>query len=387
MKQMLEGLTVLDLSTTIACAGAGAMLADYGANVIKIESSEGDPLRKMSPFLEGVSLTHCWFNRGKRSVALGLNKPEDVAVIKTALMPKADVLLEDFPPGFMDSIGLGYAEAAKDNAMLVYCSVTPFGQTGPYRDKPGNDLIVQAMSGVMEITGEKDGPPAKHGSALGDYAGAQSAYASILSALACREDTGEGQYIDVSTMRILIWLNSAIDRFNLGIYSTREGNHHPSLSPFGLFYGKDGQSVIITALNAKIWTNICNVIGHPEYSDDPRFSTVSARTERRFEVVEILETWLKSFDDIQDAIKQLEALSIPCCQVYGTRELLSDPHYTNAEVAWLIQASTPASLQKKGIKTYLTHNTSAKFSKMPGCVGQAPDLGEHTKSVLSEFRL
>ena len=185
----------------------------------------------------------------------------------------------------------------------------------------------------------------------------------------------------------LIWLNSAVDRVNVNVYTTREGNHHPALSPFGLFYGNNGQSVIICGLNAKIWSSLCNIIGHPEYIDAPRYSTVSQRTANRFEVVEMLETWLKTFDNIQDAIKLLEAGNVPSCQVYGAREVFSDPHYTDPEVGWLVQAPTPTSLQAKGKATYLTHSTNAKFSKTPGSIKQAPDLGEHAPSLMEQLGL
>ena len=384
MKQMLDGIKVLDFTSTVAGAGAGAMMADYGASVLKIEPPTGDPLRAMPPLMDGVSLTHCWFNRGKQSLVLDLQKAEDVETVRR-MMKNADVVIEDGAPGAMAKLGLDYETVSKDNPGLIYCSVTPFGQKGPYRDKVGNDLMVQALSGIMEITGEMGGLPEKHGTPVGDYAGSQSAYSSIVAALCWRRKSGEGQYIDVSTMHILVWLNSAVDRINVNVYTTREGNHHPALSPFGLFYGNNGQSVIICALNPKIWTSICNIIGHPEYIDDPRYSTVSQRTANRFEVVEILETWLKTFDNIQDAIKLLEAGNVPCCQVYGVREVLSDPHYMDPEVAWFIQVPTPTSLQARGKASYLGHNTNAKFSKAPGTVGQAPDLGEHTDAVLAQF--
>ena len=386
MKQMLADIKVLDLTTTVAGAGAAAMLADYGATVVKAEAPGGDPLRKIPPFLEGESLVHCWFNRGKQSVILDLESEEDVATIRN-IMTKVDVVVEDCKPGYLAGKGLGYDQVSKDNPGLIYCSVTPFGQTGPYRDKEGNDLMAQALSGVMEITGEMDGPPEKHGTPVGDYAASQSAYSAIVAALCLRFKTGEGQAIDVSTMRNLIWLNSAVDRVNVNVYTTREGNHHPALSPFGLFYGNNGQSVIICGLNAKIWSSLCNIIGHPEYIDDPRYSTVSQRTANRFEVVEMLETWLKTFDNIQDAIKLLEAGNVPSCQVYGAREVFSDPHYTDPEVGWLVQAPTPTSLQAKGKATYLTHSTNAKFSKTPGSIKQAPDLGEHAPSLMEQLGL
>ncbi|OUO13639.1 hypothetical protein B5F94_09930 [Flavonifractor sp. An4] len=386
MKQMLSDIKVLDLTTTVAGAGAAAMLADYGALVVKVEGPDGDPLRKMPPFLEGESLVHCWFNRGKQSVVLDLETERDVAVLGQ-MMNGADVVVEDFKPGYLAQKGLGYDAVSAANPGLIYCSVTPFGQTGPYRDKEGNDLMSQALSGVMEITGEMDGPPEKHGTPVGDYAASQSAYSAIVAALCLRLKTGEGQAIDVSTMRNLIWLNSAVDRINVNVYTTREGNHHPALSPFGLFYGNNGQSVIICGLNAKIWSSLCHIIGHPEYIDDPRYSTVSQRTANRFEVVEMLETWLKTFDNIQDAIKLLEEGNVPSCQVYGAKEVFSDPHYTDAQVGWLVQAPTPTSLQAKGKATYLTHSTNAKFSKTPGKIGQAPDLGEHDSAVTAQLGL
>lgn len=384
MKQMLEGITVLDFTTATAGAGSAAMLADYGALVIKVESPSGDPCRSMPPLLKGVSLTHCWFNRGKKSVVLDLEDPAGAAAARK-LIDRADVVVEDFLPGTMAKYGLDYESVSKDHSELVYCSVTTFGQTGPYRALPGNDLMAQALSGVMEITGEADGAPEKHGSALSDLAGAQSAYSAIVAALCSREEDSLGQYIDISTMRILIWLNSAIDRINVGVYTTREGNHHPALSPFGLFYGTKGQSVVICGLNAKIWSSLCSIMGRPELIEDPKYSTVSQRTANRFEVVDIIEGWLRTFDDIQEAIKLLEAGNVPSCQVYGTREVLSDPHYTDPEVGWLIQAPAPESLKRKGVQTYLTHSTNAKFSKTPGSVKQAPDLGEHTSEVLNGF--
>lgn len=384
MKQILDGVKVLDITTTVAGAGAAALLADYGAAVLKIEPPSGDPLRKMSPVMDGVSLTHCWFNRGKGSLVLELDQPEGAAQLKK-MMKAADVVIEDSAPGTMEARGLDYGSISAGNPGLIYCSVTPFGQKGPYREKVGNDLMVQAMSGVMEITGELGGLPEKHGTPVGDYAASQSAYSSIVAALCCRMKSGRGQFIDVSTMRTLIWLNSAIDRINVNVYTTREGNHHPALSPFGLFYGKNGQSVIICGLSAKIWASLCSIIGHPEYVDDPRYSSVSQRTANRFEVVEMLEGWLKTFDNIQDAVKILDAGNVPSCQVYGVREVLSDPHYTDPEVNWFIQAPLPTSAQAKGSKTYLAHNTNARFSKTPGMIRQAPDLDEHSAGLLEKF--
>lgn len=386
MKQILEGIRVLDFSTDPAGANTAARMSDFGADIIKIEAPDGDHCRKMGPFKEGVSLLNCWYNRGKRSVIIDLEDPKGIEIAKK-LIKDADVIVESFMPGTMERLGLNYEEAVKIAPNVIYCSVTPFGQEGPYRNLKGNDLIVQALSGVMEITGDAEGLPQKHGIEISYEAGSMNAFGAIMAALSNREITGEGQYIDCATLQILVWLNSQVDRVNFGTYARREGNHHPTLSPFGLFYGKGGQSVIITALNPKLWDAICDCMGHPEYKEDERYSTLNARVTNRAQVVEIIEEWLRSFDDIQNALDMLNAVGVPSCQVYNVQDVLSDEHYTYPELRWFVQAETPTSLQEKGINTYLTHGPNAIFSNTPGQIRKAPDLGENSYEILEQCGL
>lgn len=382
MKRILEGVKVLDLTTTIAGALAGAMMADHGAAVIKIEDPiKGDPCRRLEPIKEGVSLMHCWVNRGKRSVLIPLEDANGADLIRS-MMEQADVVIESYTPGYMKEQGLSYEDIKEFCPELIYCSVTPFGQTGPYSKKPATELIMQAMSGVMSITGYVDGAPMCHGIPLAEYAGAQTAYAAIMTALCSKQITGQGQYVDVPVTQAAMWMNSAIDRANIQVYSTREGNHHATLSPYGLFSGSNGQSAVICALNPKIWTSICELIGKPELGDAPDFNTVAQRVINRYQVIDVIEEWLKSFEDIREAIALMEQRGIPCCQVASTKDILSDSHMK--QCGWLIDVPAPDSLRAKGVETYLAVNGCAVYSETPHIIGKAPDLGQDNY-LLTEF--
>ena len=383
MKQMVDGIKVLDFSITPGANGATALMTDQGATVIKIEAPEtGDPIRKESPFVDGVSLKNCWYNRGKKSVTIDLDDVEGVSVVKK-MAADADVIVESFSPGFMDEIGLGYDEINIMNPKIIYCSVTPFGQKGSYCNKPGNDLIVQAMSGIMEITGDADGPPMKHGFPFSDLTSANAAYSSIIAALCNREFTSEGQYIDVPALSTLIWINSAVDRGNVNQFSRREGNHHMSLAPYGLFRGKNGQSVIIAAINVKTWMSVCEALGRPDLVDDERFNTVNARTNNRLELVSIIEEWLNKFDDIKDAASLLEQAGAPSTKVHNVKDILTDPH--NNEVGWFVKAETSDDITS--MKEYLSNGTNAEYSKVPGTIKKAPTLGQNNYEILMEYGL
>lgn len=374
MKQILENVTVLDFTTTVAGALTGAMMADHGATVIKVEQpGTGDPCRAMEPMVEGVSLMHCWVNRGKRSVTASLSEPKDRQLLQQ-LLADADVILESHTPGYMRACGLGYEDAACANPGVIYCSITAFGQEGPYRSQPANELIMQAMSGAMAITGYAGGVPQRHGINFAENAGAQTAYSAVMTALCHKELTGQGQHIDVPVTASIVWMNSAIDRINADIFTGPEGNHHMSLSPYGLFSGADGQSAIICALNPKIWNAICDVIGRPELAAAPEFSNVDQRAKNRHQVVEVIEQWLRTFDDIRDAIALMEQASIPCCQVNNIRDVLEDPHVKAC--GWLTDIPCPDSLQDKGIAHYRAPNGCAIYSETPPTLKKAADLGQ-----------
>lgn len=291
MAGMLDDVKVLDFTTNAAGPVASAEMSDYGAQVIKIESMNGGPERTYVPILEGKSLTHAWVNRGKKSITLNLKDPRAIEIVK-ALAKDADVLIESNRPGVMKRLGLDYETLKEINPSLIYCSLTAFGQTGPYSQKPGFDMMGQALSGMMSITGEKGGQPLKHGIALADYFGGFNVFASVLTALHYQRRTGKGQYIDVSLLQGMIHLNSTIDRLNDGVLCKPNGNHHSGLCPFGCFNTDKGESVIICAPSAKAWEAVAKAMNRPDYLTDPEYNTIGARTKNMVKVIAEIEACL-----------------------------------------------------------------------------------------------
>lgn len=383
MAGMLDGIKVLDFTTNAAGPTAGGMMTDYGAYVVKIERPKtGADERTFGVQVEGgKSLLCAWFNRGKKSVTMDLKDPEAIEIIKRMVVD-FDVLIENNRPGVMKKLGLDYETLHAINPRLVYCSLSAFGQTGPYAKKPGYDILAQAMSGMMDVTGEKNGPPMKHGTTLGDYFGGVNAYASIVTALIYQQRTGIGQHIDVSLLQGLIYLNSNVDYMNIGQFITRGGNHHPSLTPYGLFQGKNGQSIVIGAVNPKMWGILCSVMGQPELITNPRYDTLQKRNQVRDEVIEIVESWLREFDDVAEAQKLLDEAGVPCCKVYDARDVLADPHIRGE--GYYVEAPTPSDVERP---TYLARSCNAKFSETPGSIKQGPALGEHNHEVLEQYGL
>lgn len=383
MADALEGIRVLDFTTNAAGPVSGGMLADYGAEVIKIERpGTGADERNFGVQVEpGKSMLSAWFNRGKKSVTLDLKDPDAIALI-LKMVPDFDVLIENNRPGVMDRLGLGYEKLHELNPKLIYCSVTAFGQQGPYAKKPGYDLIAQAMSGMMDITGEKNGPPMKHGTTLGDYFGGCNAFSAIVTALVYQQRTGLGQHVDVSLLQGLLYLNSTVDYLNVGQFVRRQGNHHSALSPYGLFQGKNDQSIIIGAVSPKMWNSLCAVMGQPALAEDPRYDGLQKRVRAQEEVIVIIETWLRTFEDINDALKLLEAAGVPCCKVYTNKDVLADSHVRDQN--FFVEVATPSDVTRE---TYLARNCNAKLSETPGVIKPGPALGEHNHEILERYGL
>lgn len=383
MSGMLDGVRVLDFTTNAAGPTAGGALADYGAYVVKIEKPKtGADERSFGVRVDDKSLLSAWFNRGKKSVVLDLKDTMSIDIVKT-MVKDFDVLIENNRPGVMKKLGLDYETLHELNPRLVYCSVSAFGQDGPYSKKPGYDLLAQAMSGMMDITGEKGGPPLKHGTTIGDYFGGVNAFASIVTALYYQQKTGIGQHVDVSLLQGLIYLNSTIDYTNVNVFTTRNGNHHPALCPYGLFRGKNGQNIIIGAVNAKMWTILCNSMGKSEIIEDERYSTLQKRIENQNEVIKIIEDWLQNFDDIVEAQKLLDTAGVPCCKVYSVKDVIEDEHIRTQ--GYLVMTQTPDDVSS--MDTYLARNCNAKFSETPGVIKKGPTLGQHNHEILEQYGL
>lgn len=252
MKNLFDGIKVIDFSTNAAGPVASALLADFGAEVIKIERpGVGDDTRGFPPFVDNkVGISFLYLNRGKKSIAVDTTTPEGISIIKQ-LIDSADIVLENYRPGTMKKLGLDYETLKQSNPKLIMCSISGYGQTGPDWFKPGYDLIAQAVSGVMDLTGFAGGPPIRSGIVVADYATGYNAYGAITTALYYRERTQQGQLLDISLVDCLTSMNSHVDLVSLGKHSSRQGNHHSMLCPFGVFPGQNG-AVVICAPNPKL---------------------------------------------------------------------------------------------------------------------------------------
>ena len=315
----LEGLVVLDMTRVLAGPFASMMFADLGAEVIKIERPEGgDDTRAYPPFQKGESAYFMSLNRGKRSVTLNLKHPRGKEILKE-LAKKSDILIENFKPGTMDKLGLGYEDLRKVNPRLIYAASSGFGQTGPYSSRPAYDLIIQGMGGMMSVTGPDEHTPTKVGSSVADiFAGLFTAI-GILSAVNARNRTGRGQLVDVAMLDCMVAvLENAVARYLVsGEIPHPIGNRHPSIAPFTTLATSDG-AMNIAVGNGDIWKRMCAVLGMEEYVNDPRFADNPSRVEHFQALKEILEErttkktsdhWLAEFET---HVRQSSAVRRPC---------------------------------------------------------------------------
>ena len=299
MQKVLEGIRVVDFTNNVAGPCCTAMLADMGAEVIKIERPvAGDDSRGNVPRLEGKSLNFNWYNRGKKSVELSMKDPDAQEIIK-AMIKDADVVVESFKPGQMKKFGLDYEAVKQINPEVIYCSVSACGQTGANAWRPGFDVIAQGMSGFMDMQGDPNGDPVKSGVTIGDYVGAFNAYGAIVTALYYKKNTGEGQFIDISLLDGLISIMTPMEgAATLDLKPTRAGRHHNTLAPYGIYRSDKGDSVIIAAFSAGQWSKLCNAIGKPKLLEDERFLSIGSRAANIKDLEAILQGWLSSFDTI-----------------------------------------------------------------------------------------
>ena len=383
MEAMLKELTVLDFTNNIAGPCAGVLLADQGANVIHVEKPVwGDDCRHFAPVIDGVGTTHIGVNHTKKSLVLDLKDPVAIELVRKAIT-KTDVVIESSRPGVMDRLALGYEELKKINPRLIYCSISAFGQEGPYAGKAGYDVIAQAFSGFMYYTGEPNGKPTKITSAIGDFSTAINAFGSIMTALYYRERSGLGQHVDVSLARTLTWMNASFDHLYTGVQRRRTGNHDSSLCPYGIFERGDGEYIVIGAVNVNLWRKLCAVMGREELMDDPRYMTNDARVENHREVIEIIEGWLKTLPSVYAAAALLDEAGIPNCKLYTMDDILNDPQVQDRN--WL--CDIPACEGMTSLQSRKTPVGLADFSEGELCVGRAPTLGEHSVQILQEWGL
>ena len=374
----LEGIKVLDLTRVLAGPYCAMMLADFGANVIKIEPPNvGDDSRAFGPFVGKESAYFMSLNRNKRSITLNFKRPEEVELFRE-MVKQADVVLENYRPGTMEKFGLGYDELKKINPKLIYAACSGFGHSGPYMLKPAYDIIVQAMGGIMSITGPEGGEPCRVGASVGDIiAGMFTAY-GVMMALYHREKTGEGQKVDVGMLDCQVAvLENAIARYvTSGSVPTPLGNRHPSISPFSSFTAKDGH-IIVGAGNDRLWTKLCNILGKPELLTDPRFNTNGNRTAHVKELTAILNE-VFSTKTIEQWMEVLEAAELPCAPINTVDKIVNDPQIKARNMIVELEHPVAGHLKMAGVPV--------KMSVTPGAVERpAPLLGQHTAELLKEI--
>jgi len=376
MENIFEGLRVVDFTMNTAGPNATVMLADFGAEVIKVEKPKlGDDQRNYSPQIDGTAVGFFWGNRGKKSIVLDMGDPEGVEIAKK-LIETADIVAESFKPGTMAKFGLGYEDVKKINPQIIYCSVSAYGQTGPMSKKPGYDMIAQALSGAMDLTGEIDGPPTRIGLVLADCAAGTHAFAAIASALYYRERTGKGQHIDVALLDSIVAYNAYVEHWAAGNKVRRSGNNPKTLAPFGVFKGKN-DFAIICAPNVRLWEKLCKVMGREDLVTDPKFNTVPARIKNLSEMVELIETWLQTFDDINIPVNMMDKEGIPTCKINTTGDLFTNEQLLAREM--IVENTTP-----KGTTLKMKGNP-LKFSEAKAKFHRPPALGEHQDEILKSM--
>ena len=374
----LEGLRVLDLTRVLAGPYATMVLADLGADVIKVElPGVGDDARHYGPYIDGESAYFLSLNRNKRSITLNLKSPPGQRVFRD-LVPLVDILVENFRPGTLDRLGLGYETLRDLNPRLIYAASSGFGRTGPYSPRPAYDAVIQAMGGLMSITGQADGEPTRVGTSIADITAGLFAIIGILSALTARERTGQGQVVDVAMLDCQVAiLENAIARYSVtGEVPRPQGNRHPSIVPFEPFETQDGQ-LMVAAGNDTLWRRLCEVLERPELAEDPRFSTNPLRVTNYADLRPLLAEVFRGQTTVAWQTR-LDAAGIPISPINTVADVMEHPQVLAREM--LVQLNHPVAgkMTVPGIPV--------KLSDTPGALRTAaPTLGQHTEEVLSEL--
>jgi crotonobetainyl-CoA:carnitine CoA-transferase CaiB-like acyl-CoA transferase len=374
----LEGMRVLDQTQVMAGPFCTMLLADMGADVIKIEPPGGETTRQMRlQVAPGLSASFVAVNRNKRGIVLDLKRSEGVAALKKLALT-ADVLVENYRPGVASRLGVDYAALSRINPRLIYCSVSGFGQTGPYADQGGYDLIAQGVSGIMSVTGTEGGPPVKVGVPVADLGAGLFATFGILCALRARRVTGRGQFVDTSLfeagMALSVW--EATEFWYTGRVPRPLGTAHRMSAPYQAFRASDGHFTV-GASNEKLWPLFAGVLGLDHLASDPRFATVTSRLEHRAELERLIEP-VTVKEPRQHWLGRCEAAGIPAGPIYSVPEALADPHVQARTMVREVEHPTAGRVKALG--------NPVKLSASPATLRKAaPLLGEDTERVLAEL--
>jgi crotonobetainyl-CoA:carnitine CoA-transferase CaiB-like acyl-CoA transferase len=375
----LEGVRVLEITTSLAGPIVGTLLADLGAEVIKCELPQvGEVIRYCPPFLNTEasmerSTVHLSINRNKKNITLAYNKSEGAAIFKE-LAVKADVIVENYKPGTTDKWGIGYKDIRKIKPDIVYTSITGYGQFGPYHTKPGYDPIAQAMSGLMHITGQPDGPPTTTGNFMADnMTGWQGAFATV-AALFYREKTGKGQHIDVCLLDSLLYTTEMgiMAACHLGFFWERLGSGAHPIGTRVLYQCKDGYVCLLVAIQTH-WERLCKVIGREDLITDNRTRTLIDRVTNFQFVADSIQQWTRG-KTVEEVVKLFEEAELVVAKIYDFRQIIEDPHIQERDMMTEVTHPIHGTLKLYGV--------AAKHSLTPGKVRMpAPMLGEHNNEV------
>jgi crotonobetainyl-CoA:carnitine CoA-transferase CaiB-like acyl-CoA transferase len=373
----LEGIRVLDFTRVLAGPAASLALADLGAEVLKVEPPQtGDETRLFPPLREGVSHYFLSVNRGKKSIVLDLKTDAGVALAKD-LAARCDILIENYRPGVMDRLGLGYDALSAVNPRLIYCAISGFGMTGPLRDRPSFDIVLQALSGALSVNGEPGRPPTKLGIPLGDLVGGINGPIGILAALYERSVTGRGRLIDVSLFDGMVGLLGYIAQlaFFTGEDPKPQGCEHPNLVPYGAFPARDG-SIIVACLTNSFWGRICEAVDMQDWIADPRFETIEKRRDNRVLVNERISAFT-SQKTVKELVDLFTRYEVPHAPILGITEALAQPQAVARKM--VVETDHPL------LGSIPIVNRPIKYPGEEQPVPAAPPvLGQHTDEILRD---
>ncbi|MFB4163859.1 CaiB/BaiF CoA transferase family protein [Alteribacillus sp. JSM 102045] len=377
----LKGLKVLEMGQLIAGPSAGRLLAEFGAEVIKIESPvKGDPIRNWRIVKDETSLWWYVQARNKKSVAVDLKKEEGQFIIKK-LVKEIDVIIENFRPGKMEEWGLGYEQLKEINPSIIMIRVSGYGQNGPYVDKPGFGSIGEAMGGLRYITGYPDRPPTRVGCSIGDSISSLYAVIGALMAVHYRDaqDTHKGQVVDVALYEsVFSLMESMLPEYDYaGVIRERTGSTLPGITPSNLYKCKDRKFVVIGANGDGIFKRLMHAIGRPEFAEDIRFKNNASRTEHAEFLDDVIEEWTRKYT-LEEALAILDKANVPAGPIYSIADIVKDPHYQAREMIREVHIEGIGPLKVPGIVP--------KLSETPGDIDwSGPSLGEHTEEILSRY--
>ncbi|MFL1502819.1 CaiB/BaiF CoA transferase family protein [Pseudomonas sp. O64] len=382
MTAPLTGIKVIEIGTLIAAPFAARLMAEFGAEVIKIEAmGQGDPLRKWRKLHEGTSLWWYLQSRNKKSLALDLKSPEGLGVIKQ-LLGDADVLIENLRPGGLEKLGLGWDVLHALNPKLTLVRISGYGQTGPYRDRPGFGAIGEAMGGIRYTTGNPDSPPARVGVSLGDsLASLHGVIGALMSLLRVKTGQGDGQVVDVSLAEsVFNLMESLVPEYDmLGHVRERSGGALPGIAPSNTYLTADGAYVVIAGNSDPIYKRLMTTIGRADLAEAPEFAHNDGRAAKSGLLDAAITHWTSSLP-IDQVLSALEAAEVPAGRIYSVADIVSDPHYQARDM--LLNAELPGGVSVK------MPGIVPKLSETPGAVNwQGPTLGQHTDDILAGLGL